>query len=309
METTATAPEDEKEKSGLTEGIITFLSYFFVLPVFIIFHKILPDPDWPLFLDRVLLATAIFFLIKLLLYVFKPIILVGFVMALLWLTYGSIWGNYGFRGFYNDYRAMIFSMANSPNPEHIAISEIKSFPVKSKVKVAADYDQENVRNFAVNTASKYFIEYQKQPYYNKYRVLIQSFSIFKEINSNWNYVNDPDDKEYFAKASETVNLMAGDCDDHTVFMTACIKAIGGKTRMILTTGHIYPEIYIGDMADLEEINYLIHAELFKEETNGKSLYYHTDEDGGIWLNLDYTGNYPGGKFMADEVEGVIYLDL
>ena len=114
----------------------------------------------------------------------------------------------------------------------------------------------------------YFVEYQKQPYYNKYRVLIQSFSIFKEINSNWNYVNDPDDKEYFAKASETVNLMAGDCDDHTVFMTACIKAIGGKTRMILTTGHIYPEIYIGDMIiNLNELKHISNNKEFEKKLN------------------------------------------
>lgn len=307
-ETHTTVETKENDHSSISDGIITFLSYFFVLPVFIIFHRILPDPDWPLFLDRILLATAIFLLIRLLLNVFKQLILVGFVVALLWLTYGSIWGDYGFRGFYNDYRAIIFSMANSPNPEHVAMEEIKSFPIKSGVKKAADYDNGEVRDFAVKTASKYFIEYQKQADYSRYRILIQSFSIFKEINSQWNYVNDPNDKEYFAKASESLHLMGGDCDDHAVLMAASIKAIGGKTRMVLTTGHIYPEIYIGDMADLEEVNYLVHAELFKEETKGKSLYYHIDEDGGIWLNLDYTGNYPGGKFMAEEIEGVIYLD-
>lgn len=310
MEETAAAPEKNKkkdDKNPIVDGIITFLSYFFVLPVFIILHKVLPDPNWPLFLDRVLLATAIYFLIRLLLYVFKPIILIGFIAAILWLTYGTIWGKYGFVNFYNDYKVLVYSMANSPNPEFIAINEIKSFPLKSKVKAAANYNNERVRNLAVKMASQNFIEYQKG-FYSKYRVTIQSFSIFKEINRRWNYVSDPDNMEYFAKASETAGLFAGDCDDHAVFMCACIKAIGGRPRMILTKGHLYPEVYIGKKQDLEDINYLIREKLFVKETEGQSLHYHIDENENIWLNLDYTERFPGGRFMDDAVLGVILLD-
>jgi hypothetical protein len=307
MEKATEIPEKEKEKSPITDGIITFLSYFFVLPVFIILHKVLPDPNWPLHLDRVLLATAIYFLIRLLLNVFKPVILIGFVLAIVWLTYGSIRKKYGFINFYNDYKVLLYSMANSPNPEHIAITELKAFPLKSQVKAAIDYKSEKVRNLAVKLASKNFEKF-KEGIYNKHRVTIQSFSIFKEINSRWNYVSDPESSEYFAKASETADLFAGDCDDHAVFMSACLKAIGARPRMIHTTGHLYPEIYIGDKQDLEEINYLIREKLFVEETKGQSLHYHIDEKGNIWLNLDYTENFPGGRFMDEEILGVILLD-
>lgn len=299
--------KNENEKSPVIDGVITFLSYFFVLPVFIIFHKILPDPNWPLFLDRILLATAIYFLIRILLNAFKPIILVGFVLAICWLTYGSIWGKYGYINFYNDYKVLLYSMANSPNPEHIAINEVKSFPLKSQVTAAVDYKTNTVRNLAVKLASKNFYKF-KESMHNKHRVTIQSFSIFKEINSRWNYVSDPESSEYFAKASETADLFAGDCDDHAVFMSACIKAIGGRPRMIHTTGHLYPEIYIGNKQDLEEINYLIREELFVDETKGNSLHYHVDENDNIWLNLDYTERYPGGRFMDEEILGIILLD-
>lgn len=33
-----------------------------------------------------------------------------------------------------------------------------------------------------------------------------------------------------------------------------------------------------------------------------------DENGNIWLNLDYSENYSGGSFMDEAVLGVILLD-
>ncbi len=307
MEEAINTKENEKEKNSIADGIITFLSYFFVLPIFIILHKVLPNPNWPLYIDRILLATAIYFLIRILLNVFKPIILIGFVLAMCWLAYGSIWNKYGFLNFYTDYKVLLYNMANSPNPEHIVINEVIAFPMKSQVKAAVDYKSDVVRNLAVKLASKNFTKFN-EGVYSKHRVTIQSFSIFKEINNRWNYVSDPESSEYYAKASETVDLFAGDCDDHTIFMSACLKAIGARPRMIHTTGHLYPEIYIGNKQDLEEINYLIREKLFVEETKGNSLHYHIDESGNIWLNLDYTENYPGGRFMEDEILGVILLD-
>jgi transglutaminase-like putative cysteine protease len=56
--------------------------------------------------------------------------------------------------------------------------------------------------------------------------------------------------EYFAKASESVKFLAGDCDDHAIMMVAALKAIGGTARFVATTGHLYPEIMIGDKFDL-----------------------------------------------------------
>jgi hypothetical protein len=131
---------------------------------------------------------------------------------------------------------------------------------------------------------------------------------FKEINTNWTYVNDPKGEEYIAPASESVIYLSGDCDDHSILMAAAIKSIGGTPRLIHTNGHIYPEILIGKRAEMETINYLIKKVLFPQESHKKPLHYHIDERGNVWLNLDYTAKYPGGPFMKEEILSALTLD-
>jgi hypothetical protein len=104
-------------------------------------------------------------------------------------------------------------------------------------------------------------------------------------------------QEYFAKASESVKFLAGDCDDHAIMMVAAIKSIGGTARFVATTGHLYPEIMIGDKFDVPRVEDLIMNALFPIESKGQSLHYHTDPDGKIWLNLDYTAAYPAEDIM------------
>ena len=138
--------------------------------------------------------------------------------------------------------------------------------------------------------------------------MIQCFAVFKEINSRWNYVSDPKDGDYIATASESLQFLSGDCDDHSILMAACVRAIGGTPRLIHTKGHIYPEILIGSMNDLETVNFLIKNKLFPKESHGKQLHYHIDERNQIWLNLDYTAKYPGGPFMSEEILGALTLN-
>jgi transglutaminase-like putative cysteine protease len=118
-------------------------------------------------------------------------------------------------------------------------------------------------------------------------------------------VNDPVGQEYFAKASESVKYLAGDCDDHAILMVAAMKAIGGTARFVSTTGHLYPELYIGDKYDLERLTQIIQNNLFIVESKDMSLHYHADPDGKIWLNLDYTAAYPGGRFYAQPILGIL----
>ena len=91
-------------------------------------------------------------------------------------------------------------------------------------------------------------------------------------------------------------------------MSACIKAIGGTPRIIHTQGHMYPEMLIGSKADLETAIYLIKEILFVKESNGKKIFYHIDERGQVWLNLDYTAQYPGGPFMSEEILGALTIN-
>ena len=292
-------------KKPWDDVIIFALNFLIAVPVFIIIHQNTINPNWYFNLDRIFLFLLILVIIQLVLRVLRTIIIVCIALYLIALLFGSFSGRYGFSSVFEDYRYMIYSMSDSPNPQDIIISKLLPFPNKSKIINAIEFENKRIRDFSLWATTKNFREIKG---YSKYRTIIQCFAVFKEINSRWNYVNDPKGKEYIADATESLTYLSGDCDDHSVLMAACIKSIGGTPRLIHTGGHIYPEIAIGDAADIETINYLIKKVLFVKESEGKKLHYHIDERGMIWLNLDYTATYPGGPFMSEEILGALTLD-
>ncbi|MBA9074971.1 hypothetical protein GGR22_003148 [Flavobacterium gossypii] len=286
--------------------IIFVLNILIAIPVFIIIHQNIIDPNWYFHIDRILLFLLVVVAIQLVLRLMKTIIILCIALYLIALIYGSLFGNYGFNSVFEDYRSMVYSMSEDPNPQDIIISKLLPFPNKSKILNAIEYDNPKVRNFALLATTKYFRNVKG---YSEYRRQIQSFAVFKEIQSRWNYVSDPKGKEYIARATESLIHFSGDCDDHAILMAACVRAVGGTPRLIHTGGHIYPEVLIGNKtADLEAINYLIKEVLFKQESKGKEIHYHIDERGQIWLNLDYTATYPGGPFMSEEILGALTLN-
>ncbi len=285
--------------------IIFALNILIAIPVFIIIHQNIVDPNWEFQLDRIVLFLLIIAVIQLVLRLMRTIIIVCIGLYLIALLFGSFSGKYGFERVFEDYRYMIYSMNDSPNPQDLIISKLLPFPNKSKILNAMEYENPKVRDFAVMATIKHF---KKIHGYTRYRTIIQCFAVFKEINSHWNYVSDPKGRDYIATATESLRYLSGDCDDHSILMAACVKSIGGTPRLIHTGGHIYPEILIGYKADLESINYLIKKELFVAESKGKKIHYHIDERGQIWLNLDYTATYPGGPFMSEEILGALTLN-
>lgn len=284
--------------------IIFALNILIAIPVFIIAHQNLIDPNWYFQLDRILLFILILVLIQLVLRLMRTIIIVCIGLYMLALVFGSLSGKYGFKSVFEDYRYMVYAMNDSPNPQDMIISKLLPFPNKTKIINAVEFENPRVRDFAVMATTKDFKEVRG---YSNYRTIIQCFAVFKEINSRWNYVSDPKGKDYIAKATESLRYFSGDCDDHSILMAACIKSIGGTPRLIHTGGHIYPEILIGNKNDLETVNYLIKKVLFVKESKGNKIHYHIDERGQIWLNLDYTATYPGGPFMSEEILGALTL--
>lgn len=280
--------------------IIFVLNVLIAVPVFIILHQNLIDPEWPFHIDRILIFITLIVAIQLVLRLLKTILIICIALYLLALFFGSLFGRYGFNAVYEDYRSMIYTMAEDPNPQDIIISKLLPFPNKGQIIDAVNSDNPRVRNFSVMAATKYFKDVKG---YQQHRKMIQCFSVFKVIRNKWNYVNDPKGREYIAAASESLQHFSGDCDDHAVLMAAAIRAIGGTPRIIHTGGHLYPEMLIGTKADLETANYLIKELLFVEESKGQELHYHIDERGQVWLNLDYTARYPGGRFMSEEILG------
>ncbi|OIQ15356.1 MAG: transglutaminase [Flavobacterium sp. MedPE-SWcel] len=282
--------------------IILVLNILIAVPVFIILHQNLIDPEWPFHLDRILIFIVVVVIQQLILQLLKTVIIICIFLYLIVLLYGSIFGGYGFIAVYEDYRAMVYTMLDDPNPQDIIISKLLPFPNKLEIIDAVDYNTPLVRNFAVSATTKFFKEVKG---YHDERKMIQCFAVFKEIRDQWNYVNDPKGREYIAYASESLQHFSGDCDDHAILMSACIRAIGGTPRIIHTGGHLYPEMLVGNKADLEMANYLIREVLFVKESRGKEIHYHIDERGQIWLNLDYTATYPGGPFMSEEILGAL----
>lgn len=282
--------------------IIFVMNVLIAIPLFIIIHQNIVDPEWPIHIDRILIFVVMVVIIQLILRLMKTVLIIAIFLYLLALVYGSVFGGYGFNAVFEDYRSMVYTMADDANPQDIIISKLLPFPNKSKIIDAVEYTNPQVRNFALMATTKYFRDVKG---YKKQRLMIQCFAVFKEVRNRWNYVNDPKGKEYIAAASESVQHFSGDCDDHAILMSAAIRAVGGTPRIIHTGGHLYPEMLVGTKADLETANYLIKEVLFVEESRGKEVHYHIDERGQVWLNLDYTAMYPGGPFMSEEILGAL----
>ena len=283
--------------------LVGFLSLFIAFPIFILLHKKLPEYAWPIHSDRILLFLLVVAFVLLLLSVFRPVINFIFAGSLILLLYGTFTDTYGFGNLATDYKAM-FSAIKPDSDENIMILDDSKFYYKTDILAATNDKDSEVRGFAIRSANANFK--REQNLHERYRDLIQCFAVFKKINRSWNYVNDPVGKEYFAKASESVKFLAGDCDDHAIMMVAAVKSIGGRARFVSTTGHLYPEIMIGDKFDLAKVEHLIKNVLFPIESKDQSLHYHTEPDGKIWLNLDYTGAYPGGRYYAEPILGILY---
>ena len=292
-------------KKPWDDVIIFVLNILIAIPLFIILHQNLINPNWYLNIDRVILFIAMVVIIQIILRFLRTIIIFCIVLYALVLAYGSTIGNYGFNNVYEDYNSIMYTMSDNPYPQDIIIAKLLPFPNKSKIINAIEYENSKIRNFAVMATTKHFKNIKG---YSDYRTIIQCFAVFKEINSRWNYVSDPKAHDYIATATESLLYFSGDCDDHSILMAASIRAIGGTPRLIHTKGHIYPEILIGSQADLEKVNFLIKNVLFPIESKDKKLFYHVDERGQIWMNLDYTAKYPGGPFMSEEILGALTLD-
>jgi len=159
---------------------------------------------------------------------------------------------------------------------------------KEEIKTAMDYDNSVTRDFALKIARKYPDKEFKQ-----------LCKIYDYVHKNWSYVKDPYGHEYFAPASESCQTMAGDCDDYAVLMASCLYDIGFNTRVVVTEGHAYAEVYAGSTK--KELQYAVDniiKSYFWMSLVTEGVHYHVD-DNGYWINLDWTSVYPGGEYFND----------
>jgi len=112
--------------------VIFLLNILIAIPIFIIAHQNLINPEWWLHLDRILLFLFILVFVQLILRLLKTVIIICIFLYLVALMWGTIFGGYGFNAVFEDYRSMVYTMADDPNPQDIIISKLLPFPIKGK---------------------------------------------------------------------------------------------------------------------------------------------------------------------------------
>lgn len=294
---------------GFAHGVIIYLvALILTLPLFIIVYPHLPRWVLPIGhgwrVDHLIALLIILIAFIVLVRRFQLAVYTLLVVGLGSLTVTSIMGRYGFRDLYADYAQFLGSLRQNTEPLPMMLQGEGPFQGAEEVRAHIDYRSPAVRAFAVRAATSWFTGVDLRP---NEATLVQCFSVFKVINSSWKYVSDVKDGEYFATASESAELLAGDCDDHAILMAACIKAIGGEVRLVRTTGHIYPELKVGDTHAMDRAAHLIREVLFPGTAKHATLFYHTDPNGDRWINLDYTRAYPGGEVMDERIKGILVV--
>ncbi len=305
--------------SGL---IISSLTLIVSVPIFITFYKLVPVIYLPfsdkLRVDHILLFAVIFIAVYSLIRKMAKLIYFIVALAFIGLMVSTYAGYYGVRNLYYDYQAMLYNL--NENGIQLNFEEKHDpFSKQAQIAVAVNYQNEEVRKIATNWAVKNFKAYQSV---TPSLTVLHAMSIFKEVRNRWNYVYDPEGEDYYASASETLSqlesddLLKGDCDDYSIMIAALIKATGGETQLVRTvienedgtlTGHLYPEVKVGNKKDLETIAYLIKNKFFPRESKDKAIFYYIDKEDNVWLNFDYNEYYPGGKYQSLYRESVMDL--
>jgi len=286
--------------------VIYLVSLLGTLPLFIMLYPFVPEIVVPvgagLKLDHILTFSLLLGALLVLVQRFQVLVYASLIMGMLAITVTTLLGTWSIGDAYRGYADMLATLRISTEQVPMAANRNKPFRDADKLRDLVVGNDPLVRKEAVRMATANFAD---TPIGADEFTLVQSFSIFKEVNRKWKYVSDVKGAEYFAPPAESIELMAGDCDDHAVLMAALIKSIGGQVRLVRTEGHVYPELRIGDDQRLERAAFLIRKVLFVKEVGDAPLYHHTDADGIHWINMDYTRNYPGGELMNERIIGIL----
>lgn len=286
--------------------IVYLVAVLLTLPLYLIIYPFVPELVLPIgdgiraehFVTFACVLIAFIVLVRR----FRTAVYLALMAGLVVVTFTSLAGRYSFADLYRDYAELLGSLRDTSPNAPLAARKLAPFNDADKLKTILNGTDATVRREAVRMATANFTDVKVG---SDEFTMVQAFSIFKEINSKWRYVSDVKGGEYFAPPAESLDLMAGDCDDHALLMAACIRSIGGHVRLVRTEGHVYPELLIGTEAQLERAGYLIRKQLFTKEVGDAPLYHHTDADGRHWINLDYTRNYPGGELMNERIIGIL----
>lgn len=298
--------DQPKEKYPVVRDIfIHVVAVLTIIPLAPVINRYIPPVmigKWNADLVLSVLISAL--IIRLISWLFKPLIIPGFIVLAGMLTWNEFTDGYSFGNVVHDYKNIVSNNWRHKNLKERDLSirpalfETATQVLVKDLQVKVDYKDSLVRNYSVKASVENFDEYHP-----KYGPVVRWLSLFKVVNENFKYVSDAQRDEYFAGPRETIlNGMGGDCDDHTILMVSAMRSIGAKTRMIVTQGHVYPELYCGDKAEFEKMKQAV-LHLFADQIS-KGLHYR-EFNGEYWMNLDYTARHPGGPYLNDLAYAVI----
>ncbi len=180
--------------------------------------------------------------------------------------------------------------------------------VSRKMREAIDPSNTITRTAAVEIAAHQQGEFR----------LEQVAAIWQHVREHWRYVNDPNGREYFARASETItNGYVGDCDDFAITLAAMTGAIGGEARVIFMDGprggHAYTEVCIQQDPTVvanELARYYGRQWQRFTAANGapRHIAFRRSDHCPVWLNLDWNASVPGGDYEPEQWTVAIYPD-
>ena len=131
---------DDSDDNNIFDTIIKYVSILVTLPLFLLLSKILPDPDWVINLDRILLFLITFVVVYFVAISHWFLTFVGLIAGIAFLSYGSFasgdhygWGNAVF-----DYASLIKSLYNDDKEGVYVLVEINEEPSEIYILTKSD---------------------------------------------------------------------------------------------------------------------------------------------------------------------------
>ena len=277
--------------------LLSLFSLLVIIPLFIWATRIIPLPDWPLYLDNILLFIVIDSVVGAVLRAVKGLAILALIITLGFLTYGEIAGRYGFSDVYEDYRSTVSAMLAQPRPSvnRIPVASV-SFPFSDADATTSRFEVDpGLVTLAQEASLKHFRDYLAE-YEDKESLvtLIKCLSLFKEFSGEWVLDTLPADGADSLWDSPALPL-SGSRYDYAVSLAASVTAIGGRSALVEQDGEIYPMLYVGKRWQMIRAIDLIRRKFFREEADKQRIWFHKDDDKRYWINLGREADYPGAR--------------
>jgi len=124
--------------------------------------------------------------------------------------------------------------------------------------------------------------------------------VYNHVVKNYDYYNDPREREFIQAPYETIDIGGGDCEDLTILLNSLLENIGVTTYLVLSEDHAYSLACGIDMDKLQEeilLSLNTQTNLHKEKISLNSFsakYYGTENllNNSLEIIYDITSDNP-----------------